>query len=125
MPSGGLLLRYEGREIAPFEDKELYQCSLGHGATASIYKVTITARRNSRNELIPEKHVALKKYRESYGQKPNEPYDRDHVNALLRKEAILVKKLMHENIIHLHGYCTDQRYFGLLLELCEGENEWN
>lgn len=83
-----------------------------------VYKATII---DSRNENVPAKLVALKKYKDGFGQKPYEPYDKERAVKLLKKEAVLVKNLFHENTIHLHGFCTDDEYFGLLLELCEGE----
>nr|CDJ86525.1 Src homology-3 and Tyrosine protein kinase domain containing protein [Haemonchus contortus] len=71
--------------------------SIGRGASAEVFKVFY------QGEL-----VALKKVRESYD-----------VEAL-KREAVVINRLRHPNIIHLLGVCLERPRTGLLLELCAG-----
>ncbi|KAK5973430.1 Protein tyrosine kinase, partial [Trichostrongylus colubriformis] len=71
--------------------------SIGRGASAEVFKV-----------VYEGEFVALKKVR-----------DTSDVEAL-KREACVINRLRHPNIIHLLGVCLEQPRIGLVLELCDG-----
>ncbi|VDL77323.1 unnamed protein product [Nippostrongylus brasiliensis] len=71
--------------------------SIGRGASAEVFRV-----------LYQGEFVALKKVR-----------DTSDLEAL-KREAVVINRLRHRNIIHLLGVCQEPPRIGLVLELCDG-----
>ncbi|VDP01298.1 unnamed protein product [Heligmosomoides polygyrus] len=93
------LLGSDAKIISPDEiaDPPTGKKSLGRGASAEVFKV-----------VYQGEFVALKKVR-----------DTSDVEAL-KREAVVINRLRHPNIIHLLGVCLEQPRIGLVLELCDG-----
>ncbi|KAL6743345.1 hypothetical protein Aduo_016391 [Ancylostoma duodenale] len=85
-----------GEISEPPTGKEL----IGRGACADVFKV-----------VFEGEMVALKRIR-------GEPKPSD-IEAL-KREAVMINRLRHSNIIHLLGVCLEQPRIGLVLELCGG-----
>ncbi|CAJ0589451.1 unnamed protein product [Cylicocyclus nassatus] len=73
---------------------------IGRGACAEVYKV-----------VFEGEFVALKRLR-------GEPKPSD-IEAL-KREAVMINRFRHPNIVNLLGVCLEQPRIGLVLELCEG-----
>ncbi|VDN35113.1 unnamed protein product, partial [Cylicostephanus goldi] len=74
---------------------------IGRGACAEVYKV-----------VFEGEFVALKRLR-------GEPKPSD-IEAL-KREAVMINRFRHPNIVNLLGVCLEQPRIGLVLELCEGQ----
>ncbi|CAI2353694.1 unnamed protein product [Caenorhabditis sp. 36 PRJEB53466] len=122
LPEKDSLVEYGANEIqAPDGGKDLENFRIGHGATATVYKVDIRTylQGGHMGEGLDHRKAALKRFNK-YAF--NTRGDASHANQLdhLKREANLVNGLSHNNIVRLLGICLDDIYFGLLLELCEG-----
>ncbi|KAK6034026.1 SH3 domain protein, partial [Cooperia oncophora] len=93
------LLGSDAKIIAADEISELPSGKeyIGRGASAEVFKVVYEG------EL-----VALKKVRDTSDLE------------VLKREAVVINRLRHPNIIHLVGVCLEQPRIGLVLELCDG-----
>uniref|UniRef100_A0A1I7XFC5 Protein kinase domain-containing protein n=1 Tax=Heterorhabditis bacteriophora TaxID=37862 RepID=A0A1I7XFC5_HETBA len=76
---------------------------IGRGACAIVYKV-----------VYNNAFVALKHLRDDRKSQLS-------IDAL-KREAVVINRLRHPNIIQLLGVCLEQPFIGLVLELCEGRS---
>ncbi|CAO4378947.1 unnamed protein product [Caenorhabditis nigoni] len=109
----------------PDETMTLDDFRIGHGATATVFKVDLRIKQKSSQGTlrVPENYhrkAALKRFNKHMFNTRGEHMTETEQLDQLKREANLVNGLSHNNIVQLLGICLEDPYFGLLLELCEG-----
>ncbi|ULT88445.1 hypothetical protein L3Y34_007565 [Caenorhabditis briggsae] len=109
----------------PDEAMTLDDFRIGHGATATVFKVDLRIKQKSNQGTVrvPENYhrkAALKRFNKHMFNTRGEHMTESEQLDQLKREANLVNGLSHNNIVQLLGICLEDPYFGLLLELCEG-----
>ncbi|EGT42410.1 CBN-MLK-1 protein [Caenorhabditis brenneri] len=103
------------------------QCRIGHGATATVFKVELkidklVKRKKMDESKGPFTNAALKRFNKHTFNNRGEHMTEEQQLEQLKREANLVNGLSHPNIVSLLGICLADPYFGLMLELCEGSS---
>ncbi|CCD64404.1 Mitogen-activated protein kinase kinase kinase mlk-1 [Caenorhabditis elegans] len=122
------LVEFKQDEIMlPVAVRTLSDCQIGHGATATVFKMDIKIKKELQNGRMGEAvgdqmKAALKRFNRHASNFRADVVSTDEQLEQLKREANLVNGLSHNNIVRLLGICLEDPYFGLLLELCEGSS---
>ncbi|EFP05572.1 CRE-MLK-1 protein [Caenorhabditis remanei] len=128
LPAEESLVGFHADDISlPEENKTLEDFRIGHGATATVFKVDLKINKSLDKGAMGDvssyqMKAALKRFnKHTYNSRGEHMTDAEQLE-MLKREANLVDGLSHNNIVRLLGICLEDPYFGLLLELCEGSS---
>uniref|UniRef100_A0A1I7TYQ3 Protein kinase domain-containing protein n=1 Tax=Caenorhabditis tropicalis TaxID=1561998 RepID=A0A1I7TYQ3_9PELO len=128
LPEAESLVEFKVDDIRlPDEKRTLEDFRIGHGATATVYKMELKIKKMLEKGKIKDTSeeqmkAALKRFnKHTFNTRGEHMTDLEQLEQL-KREANLVNGLSHNNIVRLLGICLEDPYFGLLLELCEGSS---